>query len=169
MLKIRLQRTGRKHEPTFRVVLTESKNGPQSGKFKEILGSYDARIDKKELNADRITHWIKEGVQVSGTVHNMLVGEGIVKGDKLNVLSKKSPIVDEEKIKAEAEAKAAEEAAKEKARAEAEEAAKAAEEAVAAPAVEETPSEAPAVEEKKEEAPAEEKAEEAPKEEEKTA
>jgi len=162
MLKIRLQRTGRKHEPTFRVVLTESKNGPQSGKFKEILGSYDARVDSKVLNAERITYWMSQGVQVSGTIHNMLVGEGIIKGKKINVLSKKSPIIDEEKLKAEAEAKAAAEEAKEKARVEAEEAAKAAEEAAAAPAEEEKAPEAetpeePKAEEVKEETPAEEK------------
>lgn len=166
MLKIRLQRTGRKHEPTYRVVLTESKNGPQSGKFKEILGSYDARVDKKELNADRISYWMTQGVQVSGTVHNMLVSEGIVKGKKINVLSKKSPIIDEEKIKAEAEAKAAEEEAKEKARLEAEEAAKAAdlsagaEDAAAAPS-DDQPTKS---EEKTAEASIEEKQEETPKE-----
>jgi len=43
MLMIRLQRVGRKHEPVFRLVLTDSKNGPKSGKFLEILGSYDTR------------------------------------------------------------------------------------------------------------------------------
>jgi len=37
MLKIRLQRIGRKNEAAFRLVVTDSKNGPQSGKFLEIL------------------------------------------------------------------------------------------------------------------------------------
>lgn len=93
MLKIRLQRTGRKHEPTFRVVLTDSKNGPKSGKFIEILGNYDAR-DKNETNlkSERITHWIKEGAQVSDTLHNLLIQKDIIKGEKINVLPKKSPI-----------------------------------------------------------------------------
>ncbi len=161
MLKIRLQRTGRKHEPTYRVVLTESKNGPQSGKFKEILGSYDARTDRKDLKSDRISYWLDQGVQVSGTMHNMFVGEGIIKGKKMNVLSKKSPVIDEEKLKAEAEAKAKEEEEKAKARQEAEEVSKAAEEGakeeVAGSAGNEgAPEEAP----KKEEAPVEEKTEE---------
>jgi len=163
MLKIRLQRTGRKHEPTFRIVLTDSKNSTKSGKFKEILGSYDPRFDKQEIKTDRVLHWIKEGVQVSDSIHNLFINTGTIKGAKKNVLSKKSPIVDEAKIKAEAEAAA--KAAEEKARAEAEAAAKEAEavEAAAAPA-EETPAE-PVVEA---EAPKEEVAPEAPAEETKT-
>lgn len=154
MLKIRLQRTGRKHEPTFRVVLTDSKSGPKSGKFLEVLGSYDAR-DRNEttLKAERITHWIGAGAQVSGTVHNLLVSKEVIKGKKINVLSKKSPIVDEEKIKAEAEAKAKAEEAK--ARAEAEKAqaeADAKEKAEAEKAEAESPKEE-VVEEKIEEVP----------------
>jgi small subunit ribosomal protein S16 len=156
MLKIRLQRTGRKRESTFRIVLTDSKNGPQSGRFKEILGSYNPGTNEKLVKADRITYWIGHGAKTSGTVHNILVGEGVIKGKKINVLPKKSPVVDEEAIKAEAEAK--EKAAEE---------AKAKAEADAAP-VEEVPAEEASTEEKKEETPVEEVVEEktdAPKEE----
>jgi small subunit ribosomal protein S16 len=147
MLKIRLQRTGRKRESTFRIVLTDSKNGPKSGRFKEILGSYNPGTNEKTIKADRATYWIGNGAQVSGTVHNILVGEGVIKGRKINVLPKKSPVVDEEAIKAAEEAKAK---AEEDAKAKAEEEAKA----------KETPAEesAPETEEaKKEEAPEEEK------------
>ena len=153
MLKIRLQKTGRKGESSFRLVLTDSQNGPKSGRFKEILGSYNPQFNEKNLKADRITYWIGNGAQVSDTVHNILVGEGVIKGKKLNVLPQKSPVVDEEALKAEAEAKAAAEAE-----------AKAAEEAEAAPAEESTDAsseEAPA------ETPAQEAAPEAPAEEEK--
>ena len=152
MLKIRLQRTGRKRESTFRIVLTDSKNGPQSGRFKEILGSYNPGTNEKLVKADRVTYWIGNGAQTSGTVHNILVGEGVIKGKKINVLPKKSPVVDEEALKAEAEAK---EKAAEEAKAKAEEDAKAKAEAEAAPA-EEAPAEEALVEEKKEEAPTEE-------------
>ncbi len=93
MLKIRLQRIGRKNEAAFRLVLTESKNGPQSGKFKEILGSYTLKNDAVSLNNDRISHWLSHGVQVSDTAHNMLVKQGLIEGKKKNVLSKKSPTV----------------------------------------------------------------------------
>jgi len=105
MLMIRLQRVGRKHEPVFRLVLTDSKNGPKSGKFLEILGSYDARkSEKAEFKVERVKHWIANGVKLSGTVHNLLVERKVIEGKKINVLSKKSPIISEkapEVVKAE--------------------------------------------------------------------
>jgi len=92
MLKIRLQRVGRKNDPSFRVVLTDSKNATRSNKFHEILGSYDSRKGEPVINADRVKYWMSAGAQPSGTVHNLLVGAKIVSGKKVNVLSKKSPI-----------------------------------------------------------------------------
>lgn len=94
MLKIRLQRVGRKHEPAYRLVLTDSKNSTKSGKFLEILGNYDSRRgEKAEFKAEQITHWISKGAQVSDTVHNLLVSKKIIEGKKINVLPRKKPIV----------------------------------------------------------------------------
>jgi small subunit ribosomal protein S16 len=93
MLKIRLQRIGRKNEAAFRLVVTDSKNGPQSGKFLEILGSQTLKSDTVTLKNDRILHWIKNGAQVSPTVHNMLVKHKVIEGNKKNELSKKAPTV----------------------------------------------------------------------------
>lgn len=96
MLSIRLQRTGRKNEPTFRVVLTDSKNGPKSGKTLEVLGSYDSRRgEKADIKVDRIKHWMSFGAKPSGTVHNLLVDRKVVNGKKINVLPKKKPIAKE--------------------------------------------------------------------------
>ncbi len=94
MLAIRLQRVGRKHEPVFRVVLTDSKNGPKSGRFLEVLGSYDARRENKieQLNVEQIKHWISKGAKLSDTLHNFLVGKKAIEGKKRNVLPKKTPI-----------------------------------------------------------------------------
>jgi len=95
MLTIRLQRVGRVNEPKFRVVLTDSKNGPKSGKTLEILGAYDSRPGKdadNKLNGERIKYWISKGAKPSETMHNMLVGKKIIAGKKVNVLPKKSPI-----------------------------------------------------------------------------
>jgi small subunit ribosomal protein S16 len=96
MLTIRLQRVGKKHEPTYRVVLTDSKNGPKSGKFLEVLGSYDAR-DKNisKVNAERVKYWMSVGAKASGTVHNFLVTQKIIDAKKINVLPKKTPIIKE--------------------------------------------------------------------------
>lgn len=93
MLKIRLQRVGRKHEPTFRLVLTDSKNSTKSGKYLENLGNYDSRQGEISVfKTDRITYWMSKGAQVSHTVHNMLISKKIVTGKKINVLPLKKPI-----------------------------------------------------------------------------
>ena len=92
MLKIRLQRVGRKHDPSYRVILTDARQGPKSGKFIEILGFYDAVRKVKKIKADRVKHWISNGAQVSDTVHNILVSEKVIEGKKVNVLPKKTPI-----------------------------------------------------------------------------
>ncbi len=91
MLKIRLQRIGRKNDPAFRVVLTDSKNSAKSGRFLEILGSYNLKKGEVLFKADRIAYWIGNGAQVSDTVHNFLVHQKLIKGTKKNVLSKKTP------------------------------------------------------------------------------
>lgn len=96
MLMIRLQRIGRKHEPAYRLVLTDSKNSTKSGKFLEILGNYDSRRgEKAELKSERISHWISKGVKVSDTVHNLLVDKKIITGKKINKLPKKTAIKEE--------------------------------------------------------------------------
>lgn len=101
MLMIRLQRVGRKHEPIFRLVATDSQNSTKSGKFLEILGQYDPRQKgRKSFNGERIKHWISKGAKVSGTVNNLLIDDKIITGKKINVLPKKKPIIKEE-VKAE--------------------------------------------------------------------
>ncbi len=88
---------GRKNEPTFRVVLTDSKNGPKSGKSLEVLGSFDSRrAEEAVVNQERIKHWISKGAKPSETMHNLLVGRKIIDGKKINVLPKKRPIKKEQ-------------------------------------------------------------------------
>ena len=142
MLTIRLQRRGRKNDPSFRVIILDSKRGPKSGSYLELLGNYDARVDRVELKADRIKHWMSMGAQVSDTVHNLLVSNKIIEGKKRNVLPKKTVAkVEEPKVEAPAAEVAAEEVvtpevvqASEEAPAEAP-----VEEVAAEPAVEEAP------------------------------
>lgn len=119
MLKMRLQRTGRKNNPSYRVVVTDSRNAAKRGRSVDLLGSYDPLKGRFQINAEKAKLWLSRGVQPSDTIYNFLVSEKIIEGKKKNVLSKKSPIIDEAKIKAEAEAKAKAEA-DEKARLEAE-------------------------------------------------
>lgn len=93
MLKIRLQRVGRVHQPAFRLVLTESANSTKSGRFKEVLGSYDPRKMGEALKADRIKHWLSKGVLPTPSVWNLLVKKGVVKGKKVHVAGKGAPVV----------------------------------------------------------------------------
>ena len=98
MLKIRLQRVGRKHEPKFRLVLTDSKNSTKSGKFLEILGNYDSRHGEDSVfQEDRIKYWVSQGAKASDTVHNLLISKKVIEGKKINTLPLKKPIVKEEK------------------------------------------------------------------------
>jgi small subunit ribosomal protein S16 len=138
MLKMRLQRIGRKNDPSFRVVVTDSRNAAKRGRHVDQIGSYNPKMNSIQIDGEKAKHWISKGVQVSDTVHNLLISQKVIEGKKKNVLPKKAPIIDEAKIKAEAEAKAAAEAE-----------AKAKAEAEAAPVEEATPAET-------EEAPSEE-------------
>lgn len=91
MLKIRLQRTGRNQEKTFRLVLTESKNSTKSGKFLEVLGNHDFRVKNgTTINKERALYWMSKGVKLTPTVHNLFIVEKIITGKKINVLPKKT-------------------------------------------------------------------------------
>jgi small subunit ribosomal protein S16 len=74
----------------FRLVLTDSKNSPKSGKFLEILGNYNARNGDLVIKEDRVKHWLKQGAQSSDTVYNMLIDRKIIIGKKINKLPKKT-------------------------------------------------------------------------------
>ena len=91
MLKIRLQRTGRKNDPHFRLIVTESTLKPKTSQFTEIVGTYNVKAGIFEAKADRVKHWISVGAQVTPTAHNLLVTKGVIEGKKINVLPKKSP------------------------------------------------------------------------------
>ncbi len=100
MLKIRLQRIGRKNDPSFRVVLTDSKNSTKSGKFLEILGTYNPKQKVLNFKNEDIKAWISKGAQVSDTMHNFLVREKVIEGKKVNALSRKSPTKKRKELKA---------------------------------------------------------------------
>ncbi len=87
MLKIRLQRVGRVHEPSFRLVLTDAKNSTKSGRVKEVLGSYDPRKQTDLLRTERIKHWLSRGVNFTPSVNNLLIKHGVIRGKKIDVSS----------------------------------------------------------------------------------
>lgn len=93
---MRLQRFGRRNDPSFRVVVLEASEGPKSGNHIDQIGSYNAVTKQKSLDKEKAKHWLSKGVQPSDTVYNFLVSEGVIEGKKKNVLPSKKPIVKEE-------------------------------------------------------------------------
>ena len=94
MIIIRLQRVGKKHTATFRVVLTEKTAGPRR-KYLELLGNINRKMKTVSLKKDRILYWISKGAQPSDTIHNLLISQGVISGAKKPVhkISKKAPVV----------------------------------------------------------------------------
>lgn len=80
-VKIRLKKIGRKKQPTFRIVVTESRN-PRSGKIIENVGFYCPYLKDKplELDLDRIDAWTGKGAIVTDAVMKLVrrkrLGEG---------------------------------------------------------------------------------------------
>lgn len=87
MLIIRLQRTGKRNAPDFRLVLAE-KESPVNKKVVEILGSYNPRKKAFQVkNEDRLKYWISQRVEMSPTVHNLLVTKGFVNLPKVKAFN----------------------------------------------------------------------------------
>jgi small subunit ribosomal protein S16 len=86
MLKIRFLRLGKKHQPLFRIVVTDKKNPPQGGRFIEILGFYNPLTKEKKINKERVGYWMKVGAEPSDTVFNFLIKEKIIEAKKRNVV-----------------------------------------------------------------------------------
>ena len=73
MLRIRLRRTGARHQPSYRIVVADSKK-PRDGAFVDHLGHYIPREDPPEIVIDeeKARKWISQGAQPSEAVQRML-------------------------------------------------------------------------------------------------
>ena len=78
MLKIRLRRQGKAKQPTYRIVVAESR-APRDGAFVETIGRYDPLTSPEvvEVNEERLHHWIGHGARPSETVEKLLRRKGI--------------------------------------------------------------------------------------------
>lgn len=76
MLRIRLQRTGKRGQSYFRIIVAEHTKKPK-GKVLELLGSYDPHKKELKVEKDRIEYWMSKGAQISPTVNNLLVNNKI--------------------------------------------------------------------------------------------
>ncbi len=70
---IRLRREGTTNRPYYKVVVADSRS-PRDGKFLEIIGHYDPKIqgDNYKISLDRVDYWVKNGAQMSDTVRSIV-------------------------------------------------------------------------------------------------
>ena len=88
MLSIKLKRIGKKHQPSFRVIVAE-KRSKLEGRYVDDLGWLNPRGREFKINKERALHWLSHGAQPTDTVHNLLVKSGVINGPKRPVDKKK--------------------------------------------------------------------------------
>lgn len=83
MLTLRLQRTGSRNRPSFRIVLAESYRAAGK-KAIEVLGHYNPGSKEFGIkDQERLNYWIGQHVAMSPTVHNLLVEKKILDSKKV--------------------------------------------------------------------------------------
>jgi small subunit ribosomal protein S16 len=77
MVKIRLRRVGAKKQPSYRVVVADSRS-PRDGRFIEVIGFYNPRTEPETvtIKEDRALHWLGVGAQPTPAVERLLVHQG---------------------------------------------------------------------------------------------
>lgn len=77
MIKIRLKRYGRKRQPSYRIVVVDSRI-KRDGRSIEELGFFNPITKDIRLNFRQIKIWLKRGAQPSRTVKNILIKAKII-------------------------------------------------------------------------------------------
>ncbi len=103
MVRIRLRRVGSKGQPSYRIVVADSRS-PRDGRNIEVIGFYNPRTEPAtmEVKEDRALYWLSNGAQPSDTLAYILTTLGTM--DRLARLKKGEAL---EALIAEAEAAAA--------------------------------------------------------------
>ena len=74
-VRIRLTRTGRKNEPSWRIAVFDSRTR-RDGRYLENLGTYDPSAGKAEnkvkLNKERFDHWVSNGALPTEALERLL-------------------------------------------------------------------------------------------------
>jgi small subunit ribosomal protein S16 len=73
MLMIRLRRGGAKHNPMYRVVVSDSRKTPRAD-YLDQVGFYNPNSDPPEIRIDmeKVEHWTSQGARVSETVRSLI-------------------------------------------------------------------------------------------------
>ncbi|MDO8504069.1 MAG: 30S ribosomal protein S16 [bacterium] len=72
MLRIRLTRTGKKHEPHYRVVVTERRS-KRDGKTVDQIGHWHPTEDKLVLDKKAYESWVGKGAQATEVVRKLVI------------------------------------------------------------------------------------------------
>lgn len=77
MLRIRLSRTGKKRQPSYRVVVADVES-KRDGRIVERIGYYNPLVNPIEYRIEeaRALHWLSVGAQPSDAVHRLLEKQG---------------------------------------------------------------------------------------------
>ena len=73
MVKIRLQRQGKKKNPFYHIVVADSRS-PRDGKIIEKIGSFDPMVEpsKIEIDKEKLDKWLKNGAKPTDTVKTLI-------------------------------------------------------------------------------------------------
>ena len=73
MVKIRLQREGKKKAPFYHIVVADSRS-PRDGKIIEQIGTYDPMTNPATIKLDtqKVESWIKNGAKPTDTVKKLI-------------------------------------------------------------------------------------------------
>lgn len=79
MVRIRLTRIGLKKQPSYRIVVTDSRS-PRDGRYIEIIGHYNPRTrpSTEVVQEDRALHWLSVGAQPSDAVAGIFRRNGTI-------------------------------------------------------------------------------------------
>ena len=88
MLVIRFFRTGKKNQPSFKIVITDKRRPTRAGRFVEEVGFWNPLTEEKVLRQERIKYWLSVGAKPSPPVFNLLVREKIIEGKKIDLHKK---------------------------------------------------------------------------------
>ena len=88
MLAIKFKKIGKRHQASFRIVVTE-KRSKLEGRYVEDIGWMNPREDTVDVKKERAAYWITKGAQPTDSVHNLLVKQGVIAGPKKPVHGKK--------------------------------------------------------------------------------
>lgn len=73
MVKIRLQREGKKKAPFYHIVVADSRS-PRDGRIIEQIGTFDPMTEPSTINLDleKVQTWIKNGAKPTDTVKKLI-------------------------------------------------------------------------------------------------